>query len=317
MSTGYHQSSTDAPTVDRSKIDLSGLSSDGTEHISTAPTANLGNGPPHGSSRADIQTVLSADAVILLFIGLVELTASSKLCDAQGYCAKEYRTAAMIGGLGISASLVYLAGIRFLKSTESVKTIAGLAMFLLYWCATLLLTFDEPFSHPGNGYFACWSGLLVSGHFAYFALPKFQEIIDQVRFSSMDERIIMGIFTASAIELMAAVVDCMRKGTCMVEDTWATVVGLTSVVVTLAFMTYPDLAAPFGKSIGLFLAVIWILGAGFLTFETPFPSAGNGFFATWAALLLSMYYAFATANGPDDRDKSGYWDDPDGKYDAL
>eukprot|EP00466_Bigelowiella_natans_P016383 jgi/Bigna1/91745/estExt_fgenesh1_pg.C_1160036 len=282
----YHNGK-EEPTIRR--IDLSGVSSDGTEH-EDAGVAYVeknggikrggGGGKRYQISAEESQSTLYMDALLLLFVALIELTASSKLCDARGYCAKEYQTAVWVGGFGLVGPLIFLAAQRWFgfKIQEAKTT-------------------------PGNGYFSCWGGLLVSAHFGYHAVPKFQAFLDQVRFSSLDERLVLAIFTSSGIELMAAVVDCMHRGTCMSESSWAITIGFVSVGVTLSFLTYPDILAGFGRFVGFFLAVWWIVGTGMLTFEAPFPAASNGFFATWAALLLSVYYAFKVGQGPDDREK--------------
>ena len=45
-----------------------------------------------------------------------------------------------------------------------------LTVFLIpaYWTfAALILTFDAPFTDPGNGFFSCWFGLFAAGGLAF------------------------------------------------------------------------------------------------------------------------------------------------------
>ena len=57
---------------------------------------------------------------------------------------------------------MYVLSVRFMeRKSKQIQTIVGVFLFLLYWSAVLLLTFDKPFASPGNGFFSCWAGLLV------------------------------------------------------------------------------------------------------------------------------------------------------------
>jgi len=46
------------------------------------------------------------------------------------------------------------------------------------------------------------------------------------------------------------------------------------------------------KFLVLFLWVWWVVGASYLTFEGPFKITGNGYFGSWASLIVSTLWLF-------------------------
>ena len=47
-------------------------------------------------------------------------------------------------------------------------------------------------------------------------------------------------------------------------------------------------------AVGIFLSLWWAAGTGYGTFEGPFTTSGNGYFAGWIAALVSIRLAFVT-----------------------
>jgi hypothetical protein len=50
--------------------------------------------------------------------------------------------------------------------------------------------------------------------------------------------------------------------------------------------------APYAMYTAGVMVVFWFVGAGIFTFEQPFTSPGNGYFASWAALLSSCAWFY-------------------------
>ena len=57
----------------------------------------------------------------------------------------------------------------------------------------------------------------------------------------------------------------------------------------------PTLADKWAPYLSTLLLLMWIPGAGVLTFRAPFLTTGNGYFASWAAFLASLVFFQRTA----------------------
>jgi len=71
--------------------------------------------------------------------------------------------------------------------------------------------------------------------------------------------------------------------------------GIISAVVTVA-ATYlvetKKIGAPIRKVVSGLLLVLWTAAAVFLTFDSPFTSTGNGYFACWLGLACAVLWVY-------------------------
>ena len=81
---------------------------------------------------------------------------------------------------------------------------------------------------------------------------------------------------------------------CTQEHGWAVAVGAISVGLALIHALVasfkPNLADKWAPYLSTILLLLWIPGAGVLTFRAPFLTTGNGYFASWAALVASLVF---------------------------
>jgi len=104
-----------------------------------------------------------------------------------------------------------------------------------------------------------------------------------------------GILVASCVELAQAAQNCNDKlNKCKEEDGYAVAVGTISLILCLCYFLClkfkRELIGNFTQYLSLFFVLWWSVGAIVLTFRNPFITTGNGYFACWGALLLSIYY---------------------------
>eukprot|EP00658_Telonema_sp_P-2_P039798 TRINITY_DN28436_c0_g1_i1.p2 TRINITY_DN28436_c0_g1~~TRINITY_DN28436_c0_g1_i1.p2 ORF type:complete len:367 (+),score=96.62 TRINITY_DN28436_c0_g1_i1:92-1102(+) len=112
------------------------------------------------------------------------------------------------------------------------------------------------------------------------------------------ELAIIGV--ASLVELIAAGKLCTQSGDCSNQNGFAVAGGCGSMLVCIAFFSMnvviPDssLLVTARHWVGLFLTGWWLVAVVVLTFDKPFTTTGNGYFACWAAFVGSLMLAFAS-----------------------
>jgi len=144
--------------------------------------------------------------------------------------------------------------------------------------------------------------------------PNFEqgEVYQQAPASSEEEEdnfirkataCLISLFLASVVVTAQASQDCVNAiGPCESWGAWAVALGLVStlfsfyLVLTMTFLREKHLEKT-KKTLpyfSVFLTIWWVLGVATCTFDGPFDETGNGFFATWLALLFSMHFCQIT-----------------------
>jgi len=111
------------------------------------------------------------------------------------------------------------------------------------------------------------------------------------------------LLVASVVVTAQASQDCVNQtGSCDSWKGWAVSLGVISTILclylllTMTFLLEHRLEKT-KKTLpyfAIFLTIWWLLGVATLTFDGPFEETGNGFFASWLALLLSIYFCQIT-----------------------
>jgi len=117
--------------------------------------------------------------------------------------------------------------------------------------------------------------------------------------SQRETACIGGILVASCVELAQAAENCQKTGVdCDDENGYAVAVGCISLFLCLIYVVClhlrPAMIGVLSKYFPIFFVVWWGVGTIVLTFDSPFNITGNGYFACWGAVLLSIYYCQIT-----------------------
>lgn len=123
-------------------------------------------------------------------------------------------------------------------------------------------------------------------------------------------RALVILFVASVVVLAQASQDCENANACESWRAYAVALGLVSTLISL-FMVLTIFCHESEKNtariiklmpyFSVFFTLWWGVGVASCTFDGPFEKTGNGFFATWISLFISIYICqitiskFATA----------------------
>jgi len=111
---------------------------------------------------------------------------------------------------------------------------------------------------------------------------------------------LVALIVASCAELAQAVKYCKDFRTafnlsCDGSYAFAIAVGATSLTVNVLFGAglyfRRDMFKGFVAYLAIVMVLLWGFGVAILTFAEPFISTGNGYFATWGAAIISVYFA--------------------------
>ena len=241
-------------------------------------------------------------SALLGVAALGELIAASVVCS-DGYCGGWNGFAVAVGAV----SLAFLAPIYVLLFFESLappqlqEYLPHLSVFQLLWWipSAFFLTLISPFTTLGNGYFLCLGAVAASVLLCRAQVPPFETavatFIAGARAAPSSRIALVLLAATSTLVWVGAAISIGR--TPVAEHTgtkvWSIIVGIVSMMMCSSFLL---MQPPDDKqhSFAMLLAAWWLQGAALSFVPNLFIGTVNGYFGTWASVLLAAYFLRCT-----------------------
>jgi hypothetical protein len=169
------------------------------------------------------------------------------------------------------------------------KTEKGVSFFLFLWwgIGTGVITFSGPFTTTSNGYFSAWAGFFFATHWA-INMDSFRNKAEEME----KGRKIIGVSLVAGFVTLFGCISPITRNYYRGNAAWGLTAGILTVLSSLFLLQkYDDINLQMMKIYGAVMFIIWATVAGVLTFDGPFLGTGNGYFATWAGFLASIFFA--------------------------
>jgi len=241
---------------------------------------------------------------IIFFGSLFEMWAAGSLCDSMNHCSDEYAWAVAVGIISMVICVVVAIMLRCCAGAAKTANPVFAILLVLLWLAGVgVLTIAKPFPQPctslkghsaANGYFGAWIALIASWTYLSKVVPRVAQLAD-------DAASTLGLYTfmlvwASITLMVQSSYDCDHTK-CQDTLAWAVACSVISLVICLLLALVKQIAA-YAKWVALFLSLWWGCAVATLTFQydgnsdTIYASAGNGFFAIWAAFFIASIMCY-------------------------
>jgi glucan phosphoethanolaminetransferase (alkaline phosphatase superfamily) len=196
--------------------------------------------------------------------------------------------------VSLAASLIGLLMARFYKKPSKIGHYLNILCFLYGFIGACFLTFKEPLTMTGNGYFAAWT-------VAYASALTVGMNTDEVGSFIKNLGSVMGLLVSSVVVIIACSSPIRDEDPNQSEAIYAMVLALITVVIILGFMMmdmWKNWKMPNMMNYLVYgiLAGMWIIEACLVTFRGPFVVTGNGYFGSWAGAATASWTAYEALN---------------------
>lgn len=238
----------------------------------------------HAKNAKDAVFANGGYPAFVLLVSFVFMIQAAIVCG-QGTCTSLEGYAVAGGVISIMFSGIFLV----LEKKEQLdgKVRVGLAAFLFIWWAFLagFTTYEDPFTTPGNGYFAAWAGAILSLFMVMNEVGKVREAVD--KFAQLGPK--YAILIIGSLMVFFGGISACSSGSCGGREGYAVAVGIISFVVAVVRVAIESkLDATQSRFFAIFFIVWWAIAFSILTFWGPFNVAGNGYFGCVAGLVASI-----------------------------
>ena len=174
-----------------------------------------------------------------------------------------------------------------------------LSIFLFVWNFTgaALLTFIDPFTSTGNGYFAAWATVASTVGALGMKGNTFKDNVGSLGS-------VMGLISASIVVIVAIASPDPNLTSPGSSNRWEAIYAMVVACVTMVkFLVYillrressdaveKPVAGMITTILFIIVAAAWIALPFIVTFRGPFTETGNGYFASWAGMACACAVA--------------------------
>ncbi len=183
---------------------------------------------------------------------------------------------------------------RFYKKSSKIGHYLNIFCFIYSFIGACFLTFKEPLTMTGNGYFAAWT-------VAYASALTVGMNTDDVGSFIKNLGSVMGLLVSSVVVIIACAPPIRDEDPYKSEAIYASILAIVTVVIILGFMMLDmwknwKLPNMMNYLVYGILAGCWIIEACLVTFRGPFVITGNGYFGSWAGAATASWTAFGALN---------------------
>lgn len=194
-----------------------------------------------------------------------------------------YEYAVSVGPVGMVLSSVgLLLSWKTTWDQGSLSKWISALCFLWSFIAAGVLTFGRgPFVETGNGYFSSWG-------MALFSVQTMGITAKHMKESAYDGTSLLGLGLFSIVLIIALSSELVDDKTYKVNMMYSLILS----IVTLIFVErLRDFDATIKSAVITCFAVMWVAAATLMTFDGPFTTTGNGYFAAWGAAITCVFAA--------------------------
>jgi heme/copper-type cytochrome/quinol oxidase subunit 4 len=266
---------------------------EGSAKVAPAPDAGAAEGKTMAEAETKCESQFPLFLVMVASVVLLVATGAAydwNIRDIGGFSGY----AITVPFVSLAASLIGLLMNRFWKKGSKFGHYLNILCFLYSMIGACFLTFKEPLTVTGNGYFAAWT-------VAYASALTIGMNTDEVGTFVKELGSVMGLLISSVVVIIACAPPIRDDVPNQSEAIYAMILAIVTAVIILGFMMmdmWKDWKMPNMMNYLVYgvLAGCWIIEACLVTFRGPFVVTGNGYFGSWAGAATSTWTAFQALN---------------------
>lgn len=108
-------------------------------------------------------------------------------------------------------------------------------------------------------------------------------------FAHSSRKALLFLLVASTVEMGASISPCTPQSRCEGYPAFGIALGTISMAFALVLIFASSRITTIQmRNVAIFLTLLWVVGTGVVTFGGPHTSTGNGYFASYVALISSV-----------------------------